>query len=83
MVFYASKLPVGGMKLEKTFGMNVRKWRKMRGISQETLAEKAQLHPTYVSGVESGNRNPTVKVVGRIAEALGVEPGQLFEVVVE
>ncbi len=71
------------MKLEKTFGNNVRKWRKMRGISQETLAEKAQLHPTYVSGVESGNRNPTVKVVGRIAEALDVEPGQLLEATVE
>ena len=67
------------MKLEKTFGNNVRKWRKMRDLSQEALAEKAQLHPTYVSGVESGNRNPTIKVVDRIAKALDVEPGQLFE----
>ena len=71
------------MKLEKTFGNNVRKWRKMRDLSQETLAEKAQLHPTYVSGVESGNRNPTIKVVDRIAKALDVEPGQLFEEVAE
>lgn len=66
------------MSMEKTFGSNVRRWRKLRGLSQETLAERAQLHPTYVSGVESGNRNPTIKVVGRIADALDVEPGELF-----
>jgi transcriptional regulator with XRE-family HTH domain len=67
------------MELEKLFGRNVRHWRKERGMSQEELAEKARLHPTYVSGIETGNRNPTVKIVGRIAMALGVKPGLLFE----
>lgn len=66
------------MGLEKKFGQSVRYWRKKRGMSQEELAERAQLHPTYVSGIETGCRNPTVKIIGRIAEALGVEPAALF-----
>lgn len=67
------------MELERKFGRNVRYWRKKRGLSQEQLAERAQLHPTYVSGIETGYRNPTVKVIGRIAMALEVEPGALFD----
>ena len=67
------------MNLEKTFGQNVRYWRKKRGLSQEELADRAQLHPTYVSGIETGYRNPTVKIVGRIAAALALSPAALFE----
>lgn len=68
------------MKLEKTFGSNVRRWRKKRGLSQEELASRAELHPTYVSGIETGYRNPTLKIVGRIAEALDVAPAELLQV---
>lgn len=67
------------MNLEKKFGQNVRYWRKKRGLSQEEFADRAQLHPTYVSGIETGYRNPTVKIIGRIADALGVEPSILFD----
>jgi transcriptional regulator with XRE-family HTH domain len=67
------------MSLEKKFGQNVRYWRKKRGLSQEEFAERAQLHPTYVSGIETGYRNPTIKVVGRIAKTLGVRPALLLE----
>jgi len=66
------------MKLEKKLGLNVRYWRKKRGLSQEEFAGRAQLHPTYVSGIETGYRNPTVKIIGRIAEALQVNPADLF-----
>ena len=66
------------MKLEKTFGKNVRYWRKKRELSQEELADRAQLHTTYVSGIETGYRNPTVKVISRIADALDIEPAELF-----
>lgn len=68
------------MNLEKTFGRNVRRLRKERGLSQEELADRARLHPTYVSGIETGYRNPTVKIIGRIAVALEVEPAALFAV---
>lgn len=68
------------MKLEKTFGANVRRWRRKRGLSQEELASRAELHPTYVSGIETGYRNPTLKIVARIAEALDVAPAALLQV---
>lgn len=66
------------MNLEKKFGQNVRYWRKQRGLSQEEFADRAHLHPTYVSGIESGHRNPTIKVMERIAAALDVEPAALL-----
>ena len=66
------------MNLEKTFGKNVRHWRKERGLSQEELAHRAQLHPTYVSGIETGHRNPTLRVIERIAKALQVAPAELL-----
>lgn len=80
MVFLYGSLLVMAMELEKKFGKNVRYWRKKRGFSQEELADRAELHPTYVSGIETGHRNPTVKIIGRIASALGVEPADLFAV---
>ena len=79
MVFLLLTLPFGRMELEKKFGQNIRRLRKEPGFSQEEFAERARLHPTYVSCVETGNRNPTVKVIARIAKALDVEPGKLFE----
>lgn len=66
------------MSLEKRVGKKIREWRKLRGLSQEEFADRASLHPTYVSGIESGNRNPTVKIIGRIAGALDIEPAELF-----
>jgi transcriptional regulator with XRE-family HTH domain len=61
------------------FGHNVRKLRTSKGLSQEALAEKADLDPTYISGVERGVRNPSILSVVRIAKALGVNGGNLFE----
>lgn len=60
-------------------GENLRGERERQGLSQEELAFRAELHRTYVSGVERGVRNPTVKIVARLAEALGVEPSALLE----
>ena len=68
------------MDWQKKFGENVRYWRKKRGLSQEELADRAQLHPTYVSGIETGYRNPTIRVIARIAGALDTEPDHLFKV---
>jgi transcriptional regulator with XRE-family HTH domain len=59
------------------FGRNVARIRSQRGLSQDELAEKADLDRTYVSGIERGVRNPGVKTVLRIARALGVSVGDL------
>jgi len=53
------------------FGRNVARIRDERGFSQDKLAEKADLDRTYLSGIERGVRNPGIKVVIRIARALG------------
>jgi transcriptional regulator with XRE-family HTH domain len=60
-------------------GMNVRKWREEKDLTQEALAERADLDPTYISGIERGVRNPSVLSVVRIAAALGVTTSKLME----
>ena len=60
------------------FGRRVRKFRFLRGLSQEALAEKTEIHRTYIGGIERGERNPTLLMIHRIAAALGIAPADLF-----
>lgn len=57
---------------------NVRRLRKDLGISQEELADLANLHRTYVSGIERKVRNPTIEILARLAVALGVSESELL-----
>jgi transcriptional regulator with XRE-family HTH domain len=59
-------------------GTNVRRARQAAGLTQEQLALEARIDLTYAGGIERGRRNPSVKVLARIAEALGVEPAELI-----
>ena len=52
---------------------NVRHFRGIKGISQEELAHRTDLDRTYISGIERGVRNPTIKVLERLAIALDVD----------
>lgn len=56
----------------RTFGTRVRRQRKLRRLTQEQLAFEADIDLTYVGGIERGQRNPTLIVMSRIAEALQV-----------
>lgn len=67
------------MNVRRRVGLNVKRLRQERGLSQEALAFEAKLHRTYVSGVERGVRNPTVTVLEGIASALGVPSSRLLE----
>ncbi len=58
-------------------GRNVRRRREARELTQEKLAEKAGLDPTYISGIERGLRNPGIKNVARLAKALGLTTSEL------
>jgi transcriptional regulator with XRE-family HTH domain len=60
-------------------GQNVRRRREARELTQERLAEKAGLDPTYISGIERGLRNPGIKNVARLAKALGLTTSALCE----
>jgi transcriptional regulator with XRE-family HTH domain len=66
------------MDLQRLVAINCRKYREKLGVSQEELAFRAKLHRTYVSGVERGVRNPTVRVLGELAKALEIEPALLL-----
>lgn len=66
------------MDARQILGTNLRRLRKARGLSQERFALEHGFDRTYISGIERGRRNPTVLVVGRLAEALGVELADLF-----
>ena len=60
------------MDVRKKLGLRIQRLRHDQGLSQEELAHRADLHRTYVSGVERGVRNPTLTVIERIAAGLGV-----------
>jgi transcriptional regulator with XRE-family HTH domain len=67
------------MEIKAVVGRNVKQHRETKGLSQEQLAFEADLHRTYISGVERGVRNPTVLIVAKLANALGIEPSKLLE----
>ncbi len=58
-------------------GLNVRKTREAREFTQEKLAEKSGLDPTYISDIERGRRNPGIKNVAKLAKALGLTTSEL------
>jgi len=58
--------------------MNLRRKRHDRHMTQEELAERAGLSARYVGAIERGDVSASVTVLGQIAEALGVEPGDLL-----
>ena len=63
----------------KKFGGNVRGKREARNLSQESLAEQADLDRTYIGGIERGERNPTILSALRIAKALKTSVAELCE----
>jgi transcriptional regulator with XRE-family HTH domain len=62
----------------KILGDRIRLYRKLSQMTQERLAEKAELAPTYLSDVERGRENISVDATARVARALGVELHDLF-----
>ncbi len=60
------------MNILRQIGLNVRRLRLGRDMSQEALAFEADIALNYLSEIERGRRNPTVLVVDRLAKALGV-----------
>lgn len=67
------------MEWERVVGANVRRFRKEAGLSQERLALSAGIDLRYLGGIERGEHNPSVAVLGRLAEALGVHPSAFFD----
>ena len=64
--------------VNQVFGRRVRSLRRRRGLTQEGLAERADLHATYLGSIERGERNVTLAKIVAIARALGVRPAALL-----
>jgi transcriptional regulator with XRE-family HTH domain len=67
------------MDLVVTLGRNIRRLREEAGLSQEQLAFDAGMKRSYLSDMERGVRNPTVRALGRLADALKVKPARLLD----
>lgn len=62
----------------KAFGLVVKEMRKARGLSQEALADEAQLDRTFISQLETGAKQPSLTTIFRIAAALQSEASNLL-----
>lgn len=61
-------------ELQRTFGQNLRAYRKARGLTQEKLADELGHDPTYIGGIERGERNLSLRVLERLAAQIDADP---------
>jgi transcriptional regulator with XRE-family HTH domain len=66
------------MNLSTHYGAAVREHRLLVRLSQEQLAERAGLDRTYVSGIERGRRNPSLRILQNVSDALGADLDVVF-----
>ncbi|HVW48004.1 MAG TPA: helix-turn-helix transcriptional regulator [Solirubrobacterales bacterium] len=64
-------------------GGALRRLRVERELTLEALAKASDLHWTYLSGIERGRRNPTLKVLAAVAHALGIRTSELVRLAEE
>ena len=64
--------------MRKLIGENTARIRKEKGLTQEALAEKSGLSQQYISGLENGQRNPTIVTLFELSSALGVSHLELL-----
>lgn len=67
------------MDIKKKFGRNLKRLRLEKGISQESLALSADLDRTYIPSIEKGDRNVSITVVQKLADALNVNISEFFK----
>jgi len=67
------------MDLKEVMARNLRRIRHDENLTQEELADRAGLSMRYVGAIERGDVSASVTVLGQIAEALGIEPGELLK----
>jgi transcriptional regulator with XRE-family HTH domain len=66
------------MDLRDVFAANLRRLRNEKGLSQDNLAYEAEVSRSYLSQLEKGSFYASLKIIGRLAEALAVEPAELL-----
>jgi transcriptional regulator with XRE-family HTH domain len=67
------------MDVKIKFGLKIKELRKLKGISQEKLANLAEIDRTYLPTIEKGERNVSIVVIEKLSNALGVKIKDLFD----
>lgn len=67
------------MDMRKLVGRNVLRLRQQKGLTQEQFAERSGFSQQYISGLERGQRNPTIVTLHELAQALGVSHLELLK----
>lgn len=67
-------------QLHATVAANIRTRRQALGISQKVLADRCNLHRTYIGAIERAERNITINTLARVAQALGCTPIDLLTI---
>lgn len=65
-------------KLIRAFGLRLRKIRRSLDLSQEDLADRANIQANQISRIENGRSNPTLSTIVALSKALGIEAGELI-----
>jgi transcriptional regulator with XRE-family HTH domain len=67
------------MSLKEVFATNLRHWRNARGLSQDDLAYEAEVSRSYLSQLEKGVFNASLKIIEKLANVLKIEPAELLK----
>ncbi len=62
-----------------TFGQRLRELRKERSLTQEDLSRRTRIHSPTIGRLERDKREPRLKTILRLADGLGVSPGELLD----
>ncbi|MGD9639600.1 MAG: helix-turn-helix domain-containing protein [Alphaproteobacteria bacterium] len=66
-------------ELNRVFGMRIKEFRLARGLSQEQLGSRVELHRTYIGQIERAEKNISLSTVGKIAEKLELNIDELLK----
>ena len=76
----SAKMWIMNMKeISSKLGLNLKRIRTKKKMSQEDIARVLEVHRAYVSGIETGKRNPTLATIEKLANALGVSASDLLK----
>jgi len=72
-------LPASESHVRRLLALKIKKLRRSRKLSQESLADRAAMQRSYLADLETGRRNPSVRTLLKLANALGVSIRSLFD----
>jgi len=71
------------MNLQRKFGLVIKELRLEKELSQESLANQSDIDRTYISDIEKGERNISLKIIERLSETLQISLSELFKKIEE